>query len=359
MKRAAATVLAPISWGTTYVTVTALLPQGRPLLVAAMRVAPAGLVLVLAGLLVSRWRPHGRDWGRTALLALCNFGLFFPLLVVAVYRLPGGVAAAAGGLQPLLVAAGTFVLTDRRPRSGDVAVGVVAALGVALVVVRPGSGMDPVGVLAAVSANVSFAFGVVLTKRFAAPENRLAAAGWQLLLAGLLLVPVALAVEGTPPSLTGRNIAGFAYLSLAATALAFVLWFNGIRHLPAAAPPLLGLAAPVTGATVGWVALGQSLAPMQLVGFAITLAAIAYGASLGREPEPPGAGDTDESCCGSRMRGQGRVPRGAPERHHELKCAARQCDGSGHRRFEHRTCSSRSPQADRLADRRGGSRSSG
>jgi hypothetical protein len=55
---------------------------------------------------------------------------------------------------------------------------------------------------------------------------------------------------------------------------------------------LLGLAAPVTGATLGWVAFGQSLAPVQLVGFAITLAAIAYGASLGLEPEPRGTGET-------------------------------------------------------------------
>lgn len=290
MKTAAWTVLAPISWGTTYVTVTELLPDERPLLVAAMRVVPSGLVLVLAGLVASRWRPHGRAWGETALLALCNFGLFFPLLVVAVYRLPGGVAAAAGGLQPVLVAALTFVLTGRRPRPVDVAVGVVAALGVALVVVRPGAGIDPVGVLAAVGANVSFAVGVVLTKRFAAPANRLAATGWQLLLAGLLLVPLALSLEGAPPSMTGRNIAGFAYMSLAGTALAFVLWFNGIRRLPVAAPPLLGLAAPVTGAALGWVVLGQSLAPSQVVGFVVTLAAIAYGASLGSMRRPLAGG---------------------------------------------------------------------
>ena len=37
------TVLAPIAWGTTYITVTELLPAGRPLLVATMRVLPAGL----------------------------------------------------------------------------------------------------------------------------------------------------------------------------------------------------------------------------------------------------------------------------------------------------------------------------
>jgi probable blue pigment (indigoidine) exporter len=278
---AGATVLAPIAWGSTYVTVTELLPDGRPLLVAAVRIAPAGLALVAAGALVSRWRPRGGEWWRTGLLALFNFGLFFPLLAVAVYRLPGGVAAAAGGLQPLLVAGLTASLSRRPPRARDVAIGCVAALGVALVVVRPGAGIDAVGVLAAVAANVSFAVGVVLTKRFPTPPNRLASTGWQLLLGGLVLVPLAGLVEGGLPALTGRNVAGFAYLSLVGTALAFVLWFTGIRRLPAAAPPLLGLAAPVTGAALGWALLGESLSPLQLTGFVVTLGAIAYGASLG------------------------------------------------------------------------------
>jgi probable blue pigment (indigoidine) exporter len=159
-------------------------------------------------------------------------------------------------------------------------------LGVALVVLRPGAHVDAVGVLAAAGANVSFAVGVVLTKRFPAPSNRLAATGWQLLLGGVLLVPLMAVVEGPPPALTGPNLAGFAYLSLAATALAFVLWFNGVRRLPTAAPPLLGLAAPVTGAALGWAVLGQSLSPLQLAGFALTLAAITYGATLGAAAPP-------------------------------------------------------------------------
>src|SRR5262245_11220789 len=246
------TLLAPISWGTTYVTVTQLLPAGRPLLVATTRVVPAGVALLLAGVVTSRWRPRGKEWGRTALLAIFNMGIFFPLLIVAVYRLPGGVAAAAGGLQPLLVAALSWLIGRRRPRPLDLVVGAVAAIGVALVVIRPGAGIDPLGVLAAVGAAVSFAVGVVLTKRFPSPPNRIAATGWQLLIGGVILVPLTLIVEGPPPSVTAVNLAGFAYLSLFGTALAFVLWFNGIRRLPSAAPPLLNLAAPVTGAVLAW-----------------------------------------------------------------------------------------------------------
>jgi probable blue pigment (indigoidine) exporter len=279
---AAATLLAPISWGTTYVTVTELLPAGRPLLVAAVRVVPAGIMLLIAGAFRSRWRPRGGDWWRTGLLAAFNFGIFFPLLITAVYRLPGGVAAAVGGLQPLLVLLLSWLIGGDRPRSRDLIIGAAAALGVALVVIRPGADLDSVGLLAALGANVSFACGVVLTRRFEPPSNRLAATGWQLLLGGVLLVPLMAVFEGAPPAMTGRNLAGFTYLSLVGTGLAFALWFNGIRRLPAPAPPLLGLAAPVTGAVLGWVVLAQALSPVQLVGFVVSLAAIGYGASLQR-----------------------------------------------------------------------------
>jgi probable blue pigment (indigoidine) exporter len=272
------TVLAPISWGTTYVTITELAPDGRPLLVAAARVLPASVVLLVVGLIRQPSRPHGRDWWRTAALAVCNFGAFFPLLIVAVYRLPGGVAAAAGGLQPLLVAGLSVPLANRRPTPTELAVGAIAAVGVAMVVVRPGADIDPIGVLAAVAANVSFAAGVVLTKRWPSSSTGLAATGWQLLVGGALLLPLAIAVEGAPTALTFTNVAAFAYLTLVATALAFLVWFSGIERLPAAAPPLLGVAAPVTGAVLGWLVLGQSLTSLQLVGFAITLATIAHAA---------------------------------------------------------------------------------
>jgi probable blue pigment (indigoidine) exporter len=287
------TVLAPISWGTTYLVVTELLPAGRPLLVASMRVVPAGALLVGVARLRSRWRPHGREWGLTALLALFNFGIFFPLLVVAVQRLPGGTAAAVGGLQPLLVAGLSRVGSGRRPGRAEAVVGLVAAIGVALVVMRPGAGLDVVGVVAAVVANVSFATGIVLTKRFPPPPtDHLAATGWQLLVGGALLVPLMLIVEGPPPALDERALVGFAYLSVVATGLAFVVWFAGIRRLPASAPPLLGLAAPVTGAALGWIAKGEALSPVQLVGFAITLGAIAHGARLGASAGARGAGLT-------------------------------------------------------------------
>ena len=285
-RRATATLLAPVSWGTTYVTVTELLPEGRPLLVSAIRVVPAAALLIGLGLAQTGGRLRGMPWRRTIVLALLNFGLFFPLLTIAVYRLPGGVAAAAGGLQPLLVAGLTRVASRRSPQASELGIAAAAAVGVGLVVLRPGPDLDLVGVAAAVAANTSFAAGVVLTKRLAPPANRYLDTGLQLLLSGVLLVPTAVALEGWPSAVDARNVAGFGYLSLVATGAAFVLWFEGIARLPAFAPPLLGLAAPVTGAVLGWLLLGQSLSPVQLVGFAVTVAAIGYGATA-RSPDQP------------------------------------------------------------------------
>lgn len=281
----ALTLLAPISWGTTYITITEFLPPDRPLTVGAARVLPAGVLLALAGLARSRWLPRGRELRNTAIVALFNFALFFPLLIFAIYRMPGGVAAAIGGVQPLFVATLTWAVTRSRPRPRDLAIGLVAAVGVALIVGRPGANFDTVGVLAALAANLSFSMAVVLTKHLPTPSDRIGSVGWQMILSSVVLVPLAVFAEGSLPPIGLGEVTGFAYLSLVTTGVAFLLWFSGIRRLPSTAPPLLGLAAPVTGAALGWIVLGESLTPIQLLGFVTTITAITVGVTHRRDEE--------------------------------------------------------------------------
>lgn len=283
------TLLAPIAWGTTYLTITELLPPDRPLSIAAIRVLPAGVLLVGIGVLRGAWRPTGQRWFHLAILATFNLALFFPLLIAAIQRLPGGIVASVGGLQPLLVIALARVVSGTKMRRIDIAIGFVAAIGVSLVVIRPGAELSPIGILLAVAAVVSFSIGIVLTKSFPAPQNRLAATGWQLLIGAVVLVPLAVLIEGAPTQPSPMNVLGFAYLSLIATGVAFALWFNGINRLPISAPPLLALAAPITGAALGWIVLDESLSTLQLLGFVITLGAISYGAAFASRPNPMAA----------------------------------------------------------------------
>ncbi|GAA3395082.1 EamA family transporter [Cryptosporangium minutisporangium] len=265
-----ATAVAPATWGTTYLVTTELLPPGRPLLAGVLRALPAGLLL----LAIVRVLPRGSWWWRAAVLGTLNIGAFFALLFVAAYRLPGGVAAIAGALQPLLVAALATVVLRERLRLRTVGAGVAGVVGVALVVLTASARLDAIGVAAALAGAGSMAVGIVLAKRWTPPASPLVTTSWQLIAGGLVLTPVALLVEGPPSEVDAPAIGGYVYLSLVGTALAYVLWFRGLAALPAATTSFLSLLSPVVAVLAGWAVLGQGLSLFQLLGVAVVLAAV-------------------------------------------------------------------------------------
>ncbi|CAL9419382.1 EamA family transporter [Streptomyces sp. enrichment culture] len=280
----AVTALAPVSWGTTYAVTTEFLPPDRPLFTGLMRALPAGLAL----LAVTRTLPSGAWWWRSAVLGALNIGAFFPLLFLAAYRLPGGVAAVVASLGPLFVIGLATLLLGERPTARALLAAVAAAFGVSLVVLTAGAAFDLVGVVAGVLSSASMAAGTVLTKRWGRPEGvgPLAMTGWQLTAGGLVIAPVAFLLEGAPPALDGDALLGYAYLALANTAVAYWLWFRGIERLTATSVTLLGPLSPLTAAVVGWAALGQALGPVQLAGMAIAFAATVLG-QLAPRPRAP------------------------------------------------------------------------
>ncbi|MFI1396662.1 EamA family transporter [Streptomyces sp. NPDC020681] len=265
------TALAPAIWGTTYLVTTELLPPGRPLLAAVVRALPAGLLL----LAVTRRLPTGVWWWRALVLGTLNIGVFLALLFVAAYRLPGGVAATVGAVQPLLAAGLSAGLLGDRLTLRTLLAGLAGIAGVSLLVLRADAALDGIGVAAALGGAFVMATGVVLAKRWTSPAPLLATTGWQLVAGGLLLLPVALLVEGPPPAaLTGANVAGYAYLSIIGAAFAYALWFRGIRALPPTGVSFLGLLSPVVATVLGLVVLGQELNTLQVIGGLVVLGAL-------------------------------------------------------------------------------------
>jgi probable blue pigment (indigoidine) exporter len=274
------TALAPAVWGTTYLVTTELLPPGRPLLAAVIRALPAGLVLVAA----TRRLPSGIWWWRSLVLGALNIGAFFALLFVAAYRLPGGVAATVGSIQPLLVAGLSAGLLGERLSPRTAIAAVTGVLGVGLLVLRADARLDGLGVAAAAGGAVVMATGVVLSKRWPSPAPLLATTGWQLVAGGLLLLPVALFVEGPPPAApTAANLAGYGYLTVIGAALAYTLWFRGIRALSPTDVTFLGLLSPVVATALGWLVLGQDLSATQGLGALVVLSSLIV-ACLNRQP---------------------------------------------------------------------------
>ncbi|GMA37620.1 EamA family transporter [Demequina litorisediminis] len=224
LRTLAHTALAPITWGTSYLVTTELLPDGRPLLTATLRALPAGIAL----LALTRVLPRGDWWWKAAVLGTLNIGAFFALMFVSAYRLPGGIAATLAAVHPLVTAllAGA-VLHERVSPLARAAAGAGVA-GVALLVITPSARLDAWGILAGLGAALCTSAGVMLTKRWGRPVPMLAFTGWQLVAGGLVLLVPLLALEGLPSGLTANNLLGYAWLAIPGTAIAYLLWFGGI-----------------------------------------------------------------------------------------------------------------------------------
>ncbi|MCH6160033.1 EamA family transporter [Streptomyces marispadix] len=269
----ALTAAVPISWGSTYLVTTEFLPPGCPLVSGVLRALPAGLIL----LAVTRKLPQGTWLWRSLLLGTLNIGALFALLFAAAYRLPGGVAATLFAVQPLFVTGLAFWLLSEKPTRWRLGWGLAGVVGVGLIVLRGRVSFDLLGVLAGIGAAGVMAGGIVLTKRWGRPEGAGAVtiAGWQLTAGGLVLVPLALALEGLPSGLEPRAVGGYAWLSVVGALLSYPIWFRGIGRLPVVAVSFLSLLSPAAATALGWLFLGQSLTPWQGVGFVLALTAIA------------------------------------------------------------------------------------
>ena len=281
--------LAPLIWGSTFFVSTQFLPGWPPLWVAALRALPMGLLL----LLWTRSRLPRAWWGRTATLGLLSMGVFWALLFIAVYRLPGGVAATVGAINPLVVALLAGPLLGERLRPYTLGAAALGIVGVAMVVLGPSARLDVWGILAAVGGNLSSALGGVLTRRWGQPPllKLMGFIGWQLCAAGVFLLVLALTLGGSLPALEGRNLGALAYLGLLGAGLTFAVWIRGLQRLPASRIAILGLLSPVTALTLDVLVLHKTLSSVQVLGVVLIVGGIALeqGYTSRRASVPPKA----------------------------------------------------------------------
>lgn len=264
------TSIGPVLWGTTYIVTTEILPPDRPFTAAVLRTVPAGLILILW----ARAIPARKEWSHMVITAALNLGVFQAMLFVAAYRLPGGVAAVVGAIQPLIMMAIIWAVDRIRPATLAVWAALMGVAGMAALLLSPGSSWDPVGVVAALVGAFSMALGTYLTRRWRTALPMLAFTGWQLFLAGLMVLPVALLVDPPLKSVTWLHVAGYAYLSLGGALLAYFLWFRGVARLPSVAVSSLNLISPMTAVIVGWIMLDQSIGGVSLLGMVAVLASV-------------------------------------------------------------------------------------
>ena len=289
-------------WGTAMAAMKPLLERGDPLLLASLRLLPAGLVLLAAAKLLGRSLrvdPADRAW--LLLFALVDGSLFQGLLARGLGQTGAGLGSVLIDSQPLLVALlarGLFGEAINPVGWVGLLIGLlgILCLGLPPALLRQWwlegpavSGLQPWshGEAWMLGAAAAMAVGTVLCRAATRRSDPVAVTGWHMLVGGLpLLVATVLlpalegggglvaAVAALRPAWSAFDWALMAYASLFGSALAYGLFFSFASRGDLTGFTSLTFLTPVFALLCGFLLLDERLFPLQWLGAALALVSV-------------------------------------------------------------------------------------
>ncbi|EFV14297.1 DMT family transporter [Segniliparus rugosus] len=262
--------LGPIQWGVNPLVVTELTVPGRFILTALCSTLPVGLVMTAA----TRSLPSGAWWWRYLILSWCNFAISTPLFYYGMQHMPGGIATLLIATQPLFAMLLSLPILGVRPTRAQLCAVAAGIAGVGLVVFKGHARIDLLASALLLFSAMTAALGLVLTKRWSPPVSAIRHNGWQLLLAGLTLLPMTFFLEGFPAHITWRNVLGFAIIGFVSKLLGFAAMFRSVPTIGATSAAILTLLTPTTAFVLGFLFKDETLGAQQWLGVALVVGAV-------------------------------------------------------------------------------------
>ena len=271
-------VLAAV-WGSAFMAINAGLAYFPPVLFAALRYDVAGVImLAYAAYVVDDPIPRGRDeWSVVAVGATLIIAAYHAFLFVGETdpAVTSAVAAVIVSLSPVLttVFARAFLPSERLTVVG--VIGLLVGLVGAVVLAAPDpanlTGGGTVAKFLVLLAAASFALGSVLTRASDADIPIETMEAWSMLLGALLMhvLSVGLGESLAAVSWTTEGILALAYLSVAASGLGFLIYFDLLDRLGPIEINLVSYVAPIFAAVSGWLFLNEGITTNTVAGFLI------------------------------------------------------------------------------------------
>ncbi len=259
-------VLLAAVWGSAFTAIKAGLDFFPPVLFAAIRYDIAGVIMLgYAVYATDRWRPRDRDeWVLVAIGGALMIGAYHAFLFVGEQRTTSAAAAIVVSLSPILTTGfARAFLPDERLRPLGIVGLLVGFVGVVIL-----SDPDPTALVDARTlslglvflAAAAFALGSVLTRRVEGELPVETMEAWSMLLGAGLMHLVSVGLSESPGNIewTGEALLALGYLSLVASALGFLIYFDLLERLGPIEINLVSYAAPIAAAVTGLIALDET-----------------------------------------------------------------------------------------------------
>lgn len=268
-------------WSSGYVAGKLALPHTGPLTLLSMRFGLAAVVLLAIALATGAPWPHrARAWGHLAVVGLLMQVTQFSSIYFALrWGLSAGVAGLLIGLMPVATALGAHVWLAER-LSGRQWLGLLGGLaGVALVVAdKPLEGAWMSYAVAGLGL-LGLVAGTLYQKRFCAHMDLRSGAGIQIAVSAVAVALVAGPTEHFAVDWTAELIGAWLWLALVNSIGAFTLMFIMIRRGQSGQVARLFFLIPGVSALMGFVLLGERLAPLAMLGFGVSALAVCFAAA--------------------------------------------------------------------------------
>ncbi|KAG4974978.1 WAT1-related protein, chloroplastic [Glycine soja] len=273
-------------WGTAMVAMKEVLPKCGPFFVSAFRLIPAGFLLVAFAASRGRSLPSGFiAWLSITLFALVDATCFQGFLAEGLQRTSAGLGSIIIDSQPLTVAVLAALLFGE-------SIGVVGAAGLVLGVIGlvllelPALSFDESnfslwgsGEWWMLLAAQSMAVGTVMVRWVSKYSDPVMATGWHMVIGGLPLV--LFAVLNNDPALSlslkeysSTDILALLYTSVFGSAVSYGVFFYSATKGSLTKLSSLTFLTPMFASIFGFLYLGETFSPVQLVGALVTVAGI-------------------------------------------------------------------------------------
>jgi drug/metabolite transporter (DMT)-like permease len=262
-------------WGGSFFSIAIAQREIGPVTVVLHRVGWAAVLLWLVVLALRLPVPRGwRIWRAFLIMGCLNNAIPFTLMSWGQTRIESGLVSIFNAMTaPLGVLVAALLLADERLTRARLG-GVTVAFAGALVVIGPErlGALDPraVGQWAVLGGALSYALASSWAKLHLRDLPPAVAAAGMLTGSTAVMAPLVLVTEGVPSlALAAPTWGAIAYYAVFATAGAYLLYYRVLGMAGAGNLMLVTLLIPPVAILLGWVFLGERLAPQAFGGFAL------------------------------------------------------------------------------------------
>lgn len=277
-------VLLSFFWGTAFVAISAGLAYIPPVLFAGLRYDLAGVIMLVYVIVASdAWRPRSRaDWLTVTVGSVLVIALYNAFLFIGQQGVTSGVAAILIAINPILATGFSRLLLPHERLTPIGIVGLFTGfIGVGLVVAPDPSNLLASELLASgfvLLAALSVALGSVLMQRIESDISTEGTVAWSCVFGalGLHLLSFGLPSESLAQAeFTTGAVVAVTYLSIFASAIGYVIYFDLLGRVGAIEINLVSYAAPLFATLFGWLLLNEPVTLQTLVGFLVIVVGFA------------------------------------------------------------------------------------